>query len=80
MGDWPRHPDSEIHKQLRRIEKAGGWTVEHPFGHWGRIRCDGDDTGHCSQTVPGTPRSAGNVVKRLRRYVSKCHHGHRIAT
>lgn len=78
MSPRPRNKDKDVEKQLKRAEAASGWTVEHPFGHWGRIRCDGDVTGHCSLTVDGTPRGSGHF-KKVKAKLEKCPHGHALA-
>ena len=77
MGERPRNNDNDVEKQLRRAEKSGGWTVEYPSGHWGRLVCHGDATGHCSMPVSGTPKGSG-TFKTVRSKLRKCRHGHSL--
>lgn len=65
VSSRPRNQDKDVERQLKRAEAAPGWVVEFPFGHWGRIRCGGDETGHCPLVVSGSPRGSGHF-KQLR--------------
>jgi len=67
-----RHPKKEVEKALVEAEEHG-WTVETNVGHWGRMRCATTGKG-CSYSINGTPKSAGNEAKRLRKMVVKCPH------
>lgn len=71
----PKHREKDVEKVLRRAER-GGWSVDHPVGHWGRLRCPGMGGDHCGKSVGGTPRNAGALAKQLSRFLRKCDHGH----
>lgn len=78
MPPRPKNEDKDVEKQLRGAEKSGGWVVDYPVGHWGRIRCLGDGTGHCSMTISGTPKGSGHF-KTVRAKLRKCPHGHSLS-
>lgn len=72
MASRPRHNCNDVEKVLKRLEKMG-WVIVYPSGHWGRAECpDG-----CRFAVGGTPKSCGNLAKRVQRTAQKCPHGHR---
>lgn len=79
MAGRPRNPDKDVEKQLRRAEKSGGWVIEYPKGHWGRLKCRGDEdsSGFCALAVSGTPRGSGHF-KTIQRFLRKCPHGHAL--
>lgn len=77
MGSRPANNDKDVEKQLRRAEKSGGWVIDYPHGHWGRLRCLGDGQKHCSMTISGTPRGSGHF-KTVRGKLKNCKHGHAI--
>jgi len=72
-----KHPDKDVRKLFKALKKASVWTLEWPFGHWGRLRCPGalvdGELKRCSVPVFGTTQ---NQPKVLREKVAKCPHGH----
>lgn len=78
MAPRPRNQDKDVEKQLKRAEAAGGWVVDYPSGHWGRLSCLGDESGeHCSLAISGTPRGSGHF-RTVRATLRKCPHGHAL--
>lgn len=76
----PRAPnaDKDVEAQLRRAERSGGWVVEYPSGHWGRLVCLGDTSGdRCTLAISGTPRGSGHF-KTVQRKLRTCQHGHAV--
>jgi hypothetical protein len=66
----PRHSKKEIEDVLRIAEQRG-FTVLHPWGHWGALRCPGD----CRMTaIFSTPANSGNHARALQRFMDRCPH------
>jgi hypothetical protein len=78
MARRPRNRDKDVEAQLKRAERSGGWIVEYPAGHWGRLQCRGDASGdHCALAISGTPRGSGHF-KTVQRKLRNCRHGHAL--
>lgn len=70
MARRPKHPRKEIEPILRQAEQQG-FTIRHPFGHWGGLVCPGN----CRIiNIWSTPRNAGNHAKQLKRAINNCPH------
>ncbi|TVR28135.1 MAG: hypothetical protein EA387_00560, partial [Nitriliruptor sp.] len=64
---------------LQMAEASGGWIVEYPSGHWGRLYCRGDRSGdRCTLAISGTPKGSGHF-KTIQRKLRNCTHGHALA-
>jgi len=69
-----KHPKKQVEEALREAEAAGS-RIETGRGHWGIVYCPGSDEGKCPPfSVNGSPSSADNEAKRIRRFVARCPH------
>ncbi len=69
-----KHPKKQVEAALKEAE-ADGFRTETGRGHWGIVYCPGSDEGKCPPfSVNGSPSSADNEAKRVRRFVARCSH------
>ncbi|WPU21747.1 hypothetical protein RI049_16985 [Cedecea neteri] len=72
-----RHPQKEIEAALSYAE-CQGWRVKEGGSHcWGKLYCPWNDKAcrcgeFCISCVWGTPRSAENHARQIRRLVDGC--------
>lgn len=68
----PRHPKPEVEDAVQYAESRN-WTFRK-MGHWGRLFCPQADQDGCQVGVFGTPRSAGNHARQIKRAIDRCPH------
>jgi hypothetical protein len=71
------HPKKEVEQAIRYAE-GNGWRVEVGGSHaWGRMYCPYNDAecrcgDFCIVSIWSTPKSPGNLARKLKRVVDNC--------
>lgn len=68
---WPQHPKS-FWRPVIDYARAHHWTLTHPLGHWGVLKCP---TADCEILVFSTGSGGETVALGTRRKIKRCAHG-----
>lgn len=67
---WPTHPESWWRETLTAA-REWGWSLEHPSGHWGVIRCH---TRACVFRINSSGKGSENPARDAKKRVERCPH------